>query len=203
MGRSYAPGVPHRPPAQFVFAYGSLVATPQAQALRRAANAAGFVADLGGHRRAWTVAMDNAQHVPGYKRYVDPVTGEPPDACVAFLDVVQEPGSAVNGVCLAVTADTLARLDRRERNYERVDVTDLVAGAPGSVWTYRGTAAGRARHAAGLRAGRLVVSRGYVDLVAAAFGALGAAELARYRTTTAAPGCVELDLIREDLPAAT
>ncbi|MCW3013960.1 MAG: hypothetical protein JWO02_1052 [Solirubrobacterales bacterium] len=187
-------------PAQFVFAYGSLVAAPGAHALRRDGNPAGFVADLHGHRRAWTVAMDNTHVVPGYKRYVDRVTGEPADANVAFLDVAAAVHGTVNGVCLPVTAAGLAHLDRRERNYERADVTELVADAPGHVWTYRGSVAGRARHRAGLRGRRLVVVRGYVELVLAAFGALGAAELESYRATTAVPGYPELDLVREDLP---
>src|SRR6201999_666753 len=97
----------------------------------------GFVADLLGLRRIWGVAMDNRRDLPGYKYYTDR-QGRRPEVFVAYLDLVaDETASAhpapaarsahnVNGVCLAVDDATLEQLDRRERNYERTDISDRV-----------------------------------------------------------------------------
>ncbi|MCW2958792.1 MAG: hypothetical protein JWP18_1595 [Solirubrobacterales bacterium] len=175
---------------QFVFAYGSLVtAAPGA-----------FLAVLPAHRRAWTVAMDNRRAIPGYKRYVDPLTGDTPAVFVAFLDLAPDPRAEVNGQCVPVTDARLAALDRRERNYERVDVTDLIPEPHGRVWTYRGSAGGRARARTGAREGSLTVARGYAEAVRAGFAALGEEELRRFTASTDPPPPSMLaDLLREDL----
>lgn len=154
---------------EHVFGYGSLAAVRDGDA---------HLATLHGHQRRWGVAMDNREAIPGYKRYVDP-DGLHPAVHVAFLDLTPGDG-AVNGVCRPVTAAQLAALDARERNYERVDVTAQLDGAPGPVWAYIGSAAGRARLAAGRAAGRAVVSRDYLHLVLRGFAQLGVAELARF-----------------------
>jgi gamma-glutamylcyclotransferase (GGCT)/AIG2-like uncharacterized protein YtfP len=137
----------------FVFAYGSLV------------DAGAMPAELRDHRRVWGVAMDNRDAIPGYKVYEEP-TRERPRVLVAFLDVVEAPGTAVRGGLIPVDDQKLAALDERERQYHRIDVTDAVVGAPtgACVWTYRGRPQSRAR----VRAARLpvVVQRAYADAVA-------------------------------------
>ncbi|ADB48594.1 gamma-glutamylcyclotransferase family protein [Conexibacter woesei] len=175
----------------WVFGYGSLAAEAHD----------GYVTALAGHRRRWGVAMDNARDLPGYKWYRLCASGERPRGVVAFLDVVAGRG-AVNGVCLPVDAGELRRLDARERNYERVEVTELVAEARGRVWAYVGSAAGRARLAAGLRDGRALVSREYLDDVEDGFRRLGDEQLAAYRASTdpPPPGCAVVALERVDLP---
>jgi gamma-glutamyl AIG2-like cyclotransferase len=184
--------------AAHVFGYASLVAAPGARRAR-----------LREHRRVWGVAMDNSVAVPGYKVYELP-DGSRPAAAVAFLDLERvEDARAVEGAVLDVGPDALAVLDDRERQYERVDVTALVEtcdGAPldGRVWTYVGRAPGRSRVAAG-RAGtaEVVVQRAYLDLVEAAFAALGDDALARYRASTELPPPFPvLELARIDLAAA-
>ena len=60
----------------FLFGYGSLLRFP-----------GGIPCHLLGHRRAWNVAMDNRQTIPGYKYYVDPDTGERPPVHVTFLNI--------------------------------------------------------------------------------------------------------------------
>ncbi|HEY5197279.1 MAG TPA: gamma-glutamylcyclotransferase family protein, partial [Solirubrobacteraceae bacterium] len=87
------------------------------------------LADLTGYRRSWGVAMDNSLDIPGYKYYVDPATGSRPDVFVAFLTISASPGGRVNGALIEVSAGDLVELDRRERNYARVDVTDRLARA--------------------------------------------------------------------------
>lgn len=176
----------------YVFGYGSLAAAPDG----------GYVTELRGHRRRWGVAMDNRRDLPGYKWYRLAATGERPAVFVAFLDVVAADGPGVNGVCRPVTARELAALDARERNYDRVDVTGLVAEARGRVWAYAGSAAGRARLETGVRSGSAAVSRAYREHVEAGFRALGADELAAYHASTDPPpdGCATLDLERVELP---
>lgn len=179
--------------AQYVFAYGSLAGATVPGATVR---------DLRGHRRRWGVAMDNAVAIAGYKRYLNPATGVAPDVAVAFLDVVRDDASgSVNGVCVPVGDAALEGLDRRERNYDRSDVTQFVADPPGRVWVYRGNVAGRARADAGRRDGRLVVVLAYLELVEAAFATLGADAAARFAESTDEPGCPVLDLVRTELPA--
>ena len=108
--------------------------------------------------------MDNRRTIPGYKFYVDPATGERPAVFVTFVCIWPEPGASVEGVVFEVDDDGLAALDRRERNYDRRDVSAHVDGA-GPVWAYLASAAGRERFAAGRAAGTAVVSEEYLARV--------------------------------------
>jgi hypothetical protein len=170
---------------QFVFGYGSL-----------AIGVPGRPARLEGHRRVWGVAMDNRVTIPGYTASRLRADGSRPAVYVAFLDVVEEGDAAPDGVLRAVDDHALRALDARERNYERVDVSDAVAGAPGRIWTYRGSAGGRARLQRGLQRGSAVVAREYLRTVRAAFAALGIED-------DADPGeLAVMDLERVDLAPA-
>jgi hypothetical protein len=140
---------------ELVFAYGSLLGlAPAGPCVLR------------DHARGWDVAMDNRETIPGYKVYVDPETGERPAVYVAFVAIRHEPGAWVAGAVVAVDADALAALDARERNYDRRDVSEHVDVA-GRVWAYVGSAAGRARCAAGRAAGTAVISAEYLASVPA------------------------------------
>lgn len=183
--------------AEFVFGYGSLAAWGERESPpTRGMRPEEFVAELRGHRRLWGVAMDNRRDLPGYKWYAAP-DGRRPAVFVAFLDVVEcdDADTGVTGLCRPVDAAALAALDRRERNYERVDVSDRVAGGGtgARVWTYRGSAAGRARLAAGRRTGTAVIDAGYLRAVQRGFAALG------QPTPLAPDGLPVMDLIRHDL----
>src|SRR5918997_3788870 len=120
---------------QFLFGYGSLAADLPG----------GRVAELHGYRRLWGVAMDNRVDLRGYKHYRLRSDGSRPPVFVAFLDVVADADAVTRGVCVPVEAAQLPALDCRERNYDRVDVTDAVPEPPGTVWAYLGTPAGRRR----------------------------------------------------------
>lgn len=183
---------------QFVFGYGSLAILP-GLVPGRAFHARGFVADLEGHGRSWGVAMDNRRDLAGYKYYLDG-QGERPDVSIAFLDIAPDAGSAVNGVCIPVDDARLARLDVRERNYERVDVSDCVEGAGGArVWTYVGSAAGRGRLARGRERGRAAIDAGYLRFVQQAFRRLGPAEYAACAPSLAPRDLPVVELARVDL----
>jgi hypothetical protein len=144
-----------------VFGYGSLPARE-----------GGVPCRLHDHRCGWEVAMDNREVIPGYKVYLDPATGERPPVHVAYLSITPAVGERVDGLAFAVTDDELEALDRRERNYDRRDVTDLVDDLGGRVWAYVGSAAGRRRLEHGRRGGTAVVSRGYLEEVRSTFGAI-------------------------------
>ncbi|HEY4280411.1 MAG TPA: gamma-glutamylcyclotransferase family protein [Conexibacter sp.] len=197
--------------SEWVFGYGSLAAAQGAAGTGGAgASAAGTSAARGAYptellasRRWWGVAMDNRVDLPGYKWYRERASGERADGLVAFLDVAgADGGSAVNGLCLPVDAHALARLDARERNYERIDVTSRVAHARGRVWMYAGSAAGRARLAQGVHDQSLLISQEYIDDVEHAFRGLGDGALAAYRASTdpPPPGAEIVALERIDLP---
>ena len=149
---------------------------------------------LAGHRRVLGVAMDNRVDLPGYKWYRDPRDGSRPAVMVAFADLAPAPAGEVNGVC--VPAPDLAALDLRERNYDRVEVTDAIADPPGRTWAYVGSAAGRARFARG----PTVVARAYLEGIQAAFRGLGPAEHGAFLASTDFGGVPVVALERVDLP---
>jgi hypothetical protein len=184
---------PHR---HLVFAYGSLLRRGPGVDLESA-----IACRLHGFRRAWNVAMDNALTVPGYKHYVDPRTGERPPVHVTFLNLRPHAGEHVNGVVYPVDHADLPALDRRERNYERHDVTGLLGRDLGArVWAYLGRHDARRRFEAARRDGRAVVSRPYRDGVRAGFADVDPAMLAEFDRTTDAPGVPVRALRRVDVP---
>src|SRR5215208_4700418 len=131
--------------AEHVFVYGSLLGLGHAAPCL-----------LRDHACGWDVAMDNRVTIPGYKYYVDP-DGSRPAVYVTFLNLV--PGEGVDGVVVDADLDVL---DARERNYARVDVSDVI-DVPGPVYAYLGLGEAVERFEAGRRQGRAEVTRGYLD----------------------------------------
>ena len=175
---------------QYVFGYGSLAAE----------HARDHGATLRGRRRVWGVAMDNRRDLPGYKFYRLRADASRPAIHVAFLDIEPDPASAVTGICMPAGERDLAALDRRERNYERVDVSGaLEGGPPGQVWTYRGSQAGRARLREGVAAGRAAVSRDYLAAVLAGLASVAPDELDGIERSLRSAGLAVLDLDRVDI----
>ena len=156
----------------WVFGYGSLV------------HRAGDRMDLPGFRRRWNVAMDNRVAIAGYKRYLDPQTGQPPPVVVTFLNLVEDGAGTVNGVVFRADLDVL---DRRERQYVRREVQ------PG-LWTYVGRPEAVARY----EAGPAVVQAEYHDEVRAGFAHRG--ELERFDESTDPPAVPLVSLRRIELP---
>jgi gamma-glutamylcyclotransferase (GGCT)/AIG2-like uncharacterized protein YtfP len=179
-----------------VFGYGSL--------LERHGGADGpMICELAGYRRVWNVAMDNTRTLPGYKHYVDRDTGARGPWFVTFLNIVPDPDATVNGAMFEVDEALLERLDRRERNYERIDVSSHIADAvAGRVWAYVGSRPAVQRFELGCRTGRAVISRDYRDRVREDFAAAGADALARFDELTDPVPCPILDLERIDHPPA-
>ena len=178
-------------PPEHVFGYGSLVL----------GGSPGVVAQLPGYRRVWGVATDNARAIPGYKLYLRRSDGRRPAVYVAFLDLEPAPAVSVNGVVRPVSTAELERLDRRERNYDRVDVSGQIAGLRGRVWTYVGSTEGRERLSRGREERRVVISRDYLEKVRAAFRGLGEEEELAFVASSMLDGLPIWDLERVDLPA--
>jgi hypothetical protein len=156
--------------------------------------------ELAGYRREWSVAMDNGVDLPGYKCFVDPRTGARPDVFVAFLNISPAPGARVNGGLIEVSDDELAALDRRERNYARVDVSDGVLGAAGRpIWAFVGTPEAGERCARGLHTSRLVIQEAYHEAVRRAFADADPRGLGEFDRLTAPPPCPIVALRRVDL----
>jgi hypothetical protein len=112
--------------------------------------------------------MDNTRDLAGYKYYVDPETGERPAIYVAYVDLAPDPTARTIGIRFAVDAETRNALDRRERNYERTEVTS-------GLWAYVGTAAARERFERGRSTGAAVVDRAYYETVRDGLAEIGAA----------------------------
>ena len=145
--------------------------------------------------------MDNAVTVPGYKYYVDAWTGRRPEVCVTFVNLHPDTGCTVNGVAVPVSREGLRRLDERERNYDRVEVTEAISPRPARrVWTYLGDEEARGRYRRGRASGRAVVSREYYEAVLASFRDLGDAEVRRFWSSTEQPECPLADLSLVDVP---
>jgi Gamma-glutamyl cyclotransferase, AIG2-like len=162
----------------FVFGYGSLAALADGMVASRTPRATGFVCDLRGYRRQWGVAMDNRRDLPGYKHYTD-AAGHRLAVFVCFLDIEADARGSVNGLCVPVDDARLTELDARERNYDRIDVSDLVDAEGARVWTYVGARPSRLRMRWAVAAHRAVIDAGYLDTVTNGFQALGEGERAR------------------------
>jgi hypothetical protein len=180
-----------------VFGYGSLAAE----------SARERVVELAGWRREWGVAMDNRRDLPGYKYYTD-AEGNRPPVRVVFPDIRPASGEIVIGVLRAVDPGDLVALDRRERNYERTEVTESIAGrVDGRVWAYVGSEPARLRFAEGMRArregredGAAVIHAEYLESVLSAFARLGE-EAGNECRRSLAPGVLPMrQLVRHDLP---
>ena len=177
---------------QHVFGYASLVLDDGGR---------GTPARLPGYRRVWGVATDNVRAIPGYKMYLSRADGSRPAVYVAFIDLEPDPGCAVNGVARPISRRELDELDRRERNYDRVEVSEQIEGVEGTVWTYRGSREGRERLLRGRAEGRAVVSRDYYEKVRRGFAALGEDQERAFAESSSLEDLPVWDLERIDLPA--
>ena len=102
---------------------------------------------LTGYEREWTCVrpFNDPEAIAAGRPKIDaflmsgaervPVTG------AAELNIYPKEGGRINGILYVVTDEELARLDKRERGYRRVDVTDKVEEFDfrgGKVYVYEG-----------------------------------------------------------------
>ncbi len=179
----------------WVFGYGSLVSPASAaRTVERDVTDQVMLAMLADYGRRWNYGSLHQRaswHSP---------RGPVVDGVVVCLGLEAAAGERCNGSIFPVTPDELARLDWRERDYDRVDVTDLialtdpasgastpVATAPGRVVTYVPRTSAVERYRTARDAGRAAIKRTYHELVDGAFAAHGDVHVEQYRTSTPRP----------------
>ena len=182
----------------WIFGYGSLVDPSSFGATIGRAFRPGvdfFEAELAGFGRRWNY---------GVMHSVGSVLG-PEDTMVDYtivaLGIVRAANESVNGVVGWVAENELALLDRRERHYDRIDVTadatvHDAGDFAGEVAVYFPRPEAVAHYERARDAGRAAIEQRYWDLVDHAFAKFGADALTRYRRTTPAPDVPIMPLTR-------
>ena len=178
----------------WVFGYGSLVdpASLGRTLGRTVTPGADFLeAELAGWGRRWNYGVGR---VPAMWRTTDGTLVD--DGVIVALGLVAAPTEDVNGIVARVSDAELAALDLRERDYDRLDVTDAVevqetvighVGAADRIVTYVPRPSAVQRYEAARDSGQAGIRSSYWGLVDAAFAVLGSDRLARYRSTTPSP----------------
>jgi dephospho-CoA kinase len=179
----------------WVFGYGSLVSPPSmARTLERDIDKdAGWrTAHLVGFGRRWNYGSLTLR---GNWRHGDDLVE---DGVVISLGLVEAGGESCNGVAVRVTTAELGRLDWRERDYERTDITEQVTTEAGTVdgriFTYVPRPSAIARYEDARDAGRGAVRRTYWNLVHDAFADLGSHHLDHLAAHTPAPDVPIVDV---------
>ena len=154
----------------WIFGYGSLVSpTSMATTIgRTVADADVAVAHLDGYGRRWNYG---SLHLRGDWQHDGAVVTQ---GLVVSLGLVESDHESCNGVIVRVTADELAMLDWRERDYERTDVTDTIRRddgvRPERVMTYVPRPSAVERYEAARDRRQAGIRQSYWELVSAAFG---------------------------------
>jgi cation transport regulator ChaC len=172
----------------WVFGYGSLVSSESmARTIGRVVepHEGWLAAHLHGFGRRWNYGSKRQRadwHAPH---------GFVESGVVVCLGIEAAAGERCNGVVVRVSDEELAALDRRESDYERTDVSDLVAiergAVDGRVVTYVPRPSAIERYLTARLERRAAVRRSYVDLVRDAFHRLGEHHLDEYTRATPDP----------------
>ena len=187
-----------------IFGYGSLVHVEHLQRYlgRDLVHSNDFMfCQLKNFCRCWTAAMDNRINVPGYKYYVEKHTGHRPDGVVTFLNIRPCKGKNITGIIFNVSKEELIRLDQREQNYRKIDVTAMIdAPVSEKVYAYIGLNESERRYHEGLRRQNAMISQEYYDLVYGAYASLGKDALVDYVDTTEQPQIPIVHLEKRQIP---
>jgi cation transport regulator ChaC len=186
----------------WVFGYGSLVSPHSfghtlGRDLRPGVDF--FEAEISGYGRRWnygTSSMFTAPLAPGL---------EPREWMFIALGVVAAADETTNGVIGWVNDDELAELDRRERRYDRVDVSalatvDAAVSVDAPIVTYVPRREALIAYEAARQRGQAAITKRYWDLVDGAFADLGVDRHERYRATTPAPDIPIVEMSPEQVP---
>lgn len=175
----------------YIFGYGSLVNQEALHQFlgRKCETGEAKLCQLNGFRRCWNVAMDNCIDLPAYKYYLDEATGERPYIFVTFLNITPSKYSFITGVLFQVNEEELKQIDLRERNYQRIEVTDYLTSLlrESKVWAYIGTTEAEKRYQQGLKTGTAYISEEYYHFVNDCFYCYGQAAAQAYIDSTDAP----------------
>lgn len=187
---------PVGPRTCWVFGYGSLVSpVSMARTIKRVAEPGVdfFEAELSGYGRRWNYGVE---HIVATWTLDDGTAVD--DGVIVALGLIAAGDEKVNGVIASLTDDELAFLDRRERNYDRVDVTGTtttVASTTDPIYVYVPRSSSIERYETARDAGVAGVRRTYWDLVDAAFAEFSEEQRDRYRSSTPAPDVPIVDIV--------
>lgn len=178
-------------PGVWIFGYGSLVDPADVEryvGLRPVEDTEWAPALLDGYERAWNVGMNNIHDRDDDKFYAT-AKSERYNGIVLSLGLESNRDISTNGLVFRIDRRYLSRLDRRERRYDRVDVTGSISTSAqltsgSTVYTYVPKPESVAVALEGIQGGSGAVSRSYHDKVVAAFAQLGGEETARYEEST-------------------
>lgn len=186
--------------SNFVFGYGSLVNLTNLQTYlkRNLVPVLDYViCGLKGFNRCWNVAMDNRIDLPNYKYYIHRETGNRIDGFVTFLNISPYQNKTITGILFRVGDRELNNLDRRERNYQRIDVTNMIdIPIQGKAWTYIGLEQAKKRYQVGLEQKKAIIAQNYLNSVRDAYLSLGSHAFTNYIATTEQPTIPLLNLER-------
>jgi len=185
----------------WVFGYGSLVSPDSfgyTLGRRPRLGSDFFEAEIVGYGRRW-----NYGSLRFTGRAADH-TGNDREWTIVALGLVEAADESVNGTVGWVSNEELADLDRRERHYDRVDVSDrttVIGGAPvAPIVTYVPRREAVERYERSRDRGAAAVDQRYFDLVDRAFADLGADRRRRYHASTPSPDIPILPLRRDVEP---
>ncbi|MDJ0536965.1 MAG: gamma-glutamylcyclotransferase family protein [Xenococcaceae cyanobacterium MO_207.B15] len=184
--------------ANFVFGYGSLMNVENLQKYlgRDLTPVSDFIfCGLRDFHRCWNIAMDNRMDLPDYKYYIDAKTGNRPEGFVTFLNIRPYKTKTITGILFRVSHEELDNLDRRERNYQRIDVTHQInTPIRGKAWVYQGLDQAEQRYQKGLEQNNAMIAQDYFDSVHNAYFLLGKKAFSHYAETTDKPRVPILNL---------
>jgi hypothetical protein len=169
-----------------LFGYGSLAMLESAELTLGRPIPRLLPAELGGWRRRFSQRRDNLT----CEKTFECLDGRRPEWILGLnLERREDPSGPVNGVVIELGEADLDRLDIREIRYDRVEVTDQVAGEqlPERIVTYTA----KEFHFAPEPPEDAVILATYATAVETGFASLGPGQLERYRDTTG-PYPVEL-----------
>lgn len=181
----------------WVFGYGSLVSPISLGSTLGRSPVPGvdfLAAECEGFARRWNYGV---RYAPGS------LEGRADLDVLVFLGLVAAPDTWTNGIVARVNSEELRRLDARERDYDRVEITDrvrLIGTAEdvslGTIVIYVPRPEAVAVYSAGRDERRAAVVRSYWDLVDDAFALLAPGQGERYRASTPAPDVPVVDVVR-------
>lgn len=156
----------------WLFGYGSLVSPASlASTIGRDPTGAMHIAHVDGYGRRWNYGSKVLRGDWTHDG-VDVTEG-----LVVSLGIAAATTESCNGVIFRVDSDELARLDWRERDYERRDITDLTTVEANAVdervEVYVPRQSAIERYEQARDAGRAAIRLSYWNLVREAFAALG------------------------------
>jgi cation transport regulator ChaC len=167
-----------------VLAYGSLIDRKSFELTLGREPDALHPARLRGWRRRWSIFRDNLKAEKTFAR--QPGGDLPPFVIGLNLERAEsEGGLAPNGALIEIDEEELRRLDLRELRYDRVEVTDHVAG--GSRFDRVFTYTAKPEHFAARPPEGAVAMAPYLRVIEAAFRALGDGEWELFLETTGPP----------------